>query len=429
MRKLRLLAGLMTGVLAVAACGTGIPAEDGDGADGGGAITFWHYFADRKQVFEEFAKQYEEETGVSVKIVVADGGQYATKFQAAAQADTLPDILIGWAGPGEKLAPYVDEGIIMNLDDELAQDGWGERFFPPALTNASFQPDNQWGVEPGVTGVPLDMNNIQFLWNKDLFEEAGISSPPADWAGLLDTCTKLKESGTKPFVSGFSDWAIGSFASTYYWSMLGQEKPEATFAGDASFTDPEWMEYLETMDEFAKSDCIVEGINAMDMPAAEALFVNGGAGMLLDGSWAVNVFAQQNPDFQNYGVFLPPTKGEYPVVLQGGTTTLQIIGNSPNKEQALDFARWLTDEEQQIEYSAQSYNLPASQQVGADLDNQQVKEFAEGNELLQPPLRVVAPPSVSTTLNKGLQRMIAGQETPEELAAKLETARETGQEQ
>ncbi|MGI5157165.1 ABC transporter substrate-binding protein [Microbispora sp. CA-102843] len=428
-RRLVASAALIPILAGAASCGTGIE-QAPQGAQAKRQITFWHYFTDRKDLFEQWAKEYEKQTGVAVKVVMSDGGSYAQKFQAATQAGTLPDVMIGWSQPGEKLAPYAKQGTILNLSDEMNRDGWKDRFYPTALTNASFGPDNEWGVQPGPYGVPLDVNNIQFLYNKDLFAKAGITAPPRTFDELLDTGTRLKDAGIVPFTSGFGAWAIGSLAQIYYWNLIGQEDLEKSFSGELPYSGPQWLGVLKLLKRLGGSGILADGVVSFDMPAAESMFVSGKAAMLLDGSWAVNVFAQQNPGFTNYGVFPPPTAGTHPVKLPGGVTTLMVIGTSPNKDEALKFARWVTDTPQQAKYSETSFNLPAHREVGdGQIRNAQLAEFAKGNESLAPQLRVSMPPAVATTLTKGLQQLLVGKETPEHLASLMDKAQKSGQAQ
>ena len=44
-------------------------------------------------------------------------------------------------------------------------------------------------------GVPWDMGMIGFWYNKALFEQAGITAPPATWDEYLAAVGKLKDAG------------------------------------------------------------------------------------------------------------------------------------------------------------------------------------------------------------------------------------------
>ena len=120
---------------AVAACVAAALVLTGCGAGNGAAtaksdavtLTMWHYFTDRKDVMQKLADTYKKQTGVSVKMVlISSGDTLGQKFQAAAQANTLPDISAGWTGVGDKLAPYAKQGQVMNLAGQLDGADWSK---------------------------------------------------------------------------------------------------------------------------------------------------------------------------------------------------------------------------------------------------------------------------------------------------------------
>jgi len=395
-------------------------------------LTFWHYFTDRANLFEEFAQEYEAQTGVKVKMELVPGDTLGQKFQAAAEANTLPDLVAAWTGIGEGTAPYAQEGIILNLQPYM-DEGWGDVFPPALLNSASFHEGNEWGIPPGAYLVPIDANNMQFLYNTHLFEEAGIETPPTTFSEFLEAGAKLKAIGVAPFVSGFGSWGIGAFAQPYMWNVIGQEDLAKTFTGEMPYTSQPWIEYLSIYKQMAESDVLADGIVSYDFPAAESLFVNGQAGMIFDGSWAIGVFGSQNPDFQDYGVFFPPSVdgAQYPVYIPGGVGAMAlVVGNSPHKDEAVAFLRWLTSAEQEAKYATASFNLPANVQVAGQIpmtDN--LTAFASKMSETIPTLPVGMKPAVETTMIAGVQRILIGEDTPEHVAELMQLAHESGQAQ
>ena len=61
----------------------------------------------------------------------------------------------------------------------------------------------------GIYGIPDGLNTLAFIYNKKLFAEAGITTPPATWAQLL---TDSKRLITK--VKGLTYGAVGFAAQT-----------------------------------------------------------------------------------------------------------------------------------------------------------------------------------------------------------------------
>lgn len=415
-----------TVALALTACSGG-----GGSPEEGETITFWHYFTDRTEVLQQLADQYKEETGVTVELELVPGDALGQKFQAAAQSDTLPDISAGWVGAGEVLAAYANDGSILNLSDVDGSGEWFERFVPSTISGVSYAEDNPWDVDPGVYLVPFDTTNMQILYNIEAFDAAGIDDAPTDFDEFVEASQALREAGYQPFVSGFGSWPLGSYASMYIDNIVPKDVRDAAYAGEGRYDTEEWIGFLNVFAELAEEGVFADGAVGYDMPAAEALFTSGQVGMIFDGSWALGVFNQTNPDFTDYGVFYPPSFGDEQLFIPGGVGSMAfVVGSSPKAEEAVAFLKWMTESEQQRIYSEASFNIPANQQVVDELElSPNIAAFAEGAEFLTPPVTSGMQGAVVTTMTAGLQLIIAGTDTAEAVAARMQTALETDQPQ
>lgn len=420
------VAVVATAALALTACSGG-----GGSPENGETITFWHYFTDRTEVLQQLADQYQDETGVTVELELVPGDALGQKFQAAAQSDTLPDISAGWVGAGEVLAAYANDGQLLNLSEVDGSDEWFERFVPSTITGVSYPDGNQWNVDPGVYLVPFDTTNMQILYNTTAFEEAGIDEPPTDLDEFVEASQALRDAGYQPFVSGFGSWPLGSYAAMYIDNVVPKDVRDAAYSGDGRYDTEEWIGFLDVFAQLAEGGVFADGAVGYDMPAAESLFTSGQVGMIFDGSWALGVFNQTNPDFTDYGVFYPPSFGDEQLYIPGGVgSTAFVVGSSPKADAAVDFLKWMTEPEQQRVYSEASFNIPANQQVVDELDlSPNIAVFAEGAEFLTPPATSGMQGAVVTTMTAGLQLIIAGTDTPEAVAARMQTALETDQPQ
>ena len=419
---------------AVAALAVGVAASVGSAKSTGKGktIVFWHYLTDREQLLQQMADKYKKETGVTVKLTLLSPDIEAQKFQASVQAHTLPDVVVSWAGPSDDLAPYAKQGIIYRLDKAMKP--WSNRFPAQMLAATSFQPGNTQGVQPGKYLVPLDSNNMQILYNKDLFAKAGIKTPPQTWRSLIADAQKLRAHGITPFTTGLAAWPVDSLATIYQWNIIGRKAMAATFAGKLPYTSAPWIKFLNFFAGWKNTNLFDQGALGEDLPAAENEFVNGRTAMLFDGSWAVGVFHQANPGFKHFGVFMPPAapNSHHPVYIPGGVgAEIFVVGTSPVRTEALAFVKWLTDAKQQAWYAKSSFNLPANKSVPTSLlgSNPVISDFAKRMSQVQPMLPNGIPAPVATTLDAGLQRLLAGSDTAQNVAKKLQTAYETGQAQ
>ena len=72
----------------------------------------------------------------------------------------------------EFFAAFIKNGNVANLLEEFEKDdsAWGKSLFKKALDVNRFPEGNIHDVVPGIYGVPIDVTNIQMLYNKNLFK-------------------------------------------------------------------------------------------------------------------------------------------------------------------------------------------------------------------------------------------------------------------
>lgn len=150
-------------------------------------ITWWsNHPGESKAVEQELIDEFESETGIGVKLVTA-GASYdevAQRFQAAAQTDDLPDLVIAsdvwWFR-------YHLNDQIMPVDDVMEFLDADAADFQPALYSDYEYDGRHWAV-PYARSTPL------FYYNEDLWEAAGLPNRgPKTWAELEEWDASLKQ--------------------------------------------------------------------------------------------------------------------------------------------------------------------------------------------------------------------------------------------
>ncbi len=388
-------------------------------------ISIWHWMTDRQEAFEELARQYEVQNGIKVVFeLYAPSDIYSRKIIAAAQARVLPDIY-GILDEKINFASFIKSGVVANLTEEFQKDDyqWEESLFDKALNVNRFKEDNVYDVTPGIYGVPIDVTNIQMLYNRKLLKQAGISKPPEEFEEFLKMTDALNRIGIKGLVSGWGEvWMIDCFASNYAFNIMGQDKVMATYRGEIPYTDPDWIKVFDIFQRLRERDALIEGIAAKGNKYAEQDFALQRAAFAFNGSWCVNVYQKMNKDL-DYGVMLPPKVNvNQPMAIWGGAgSSFMINNNSPRKEKAIAFLRWLTDVEQQAFLARETKNLPANRTALKSIPRV-LSEFAEGMEHTTHPSiwKYHEDSLVSEAFAKGIQSIIIGDQTPQEVAREVQ---------
>lgn len=383
-------------------------------------LVIWHWMADRQAALEELAGMYSNETGVKIKFVlITPSEKYANKVRFSSGTGRLPDIY-GMLGGVWEFSRFINSGYAADLSKDLDADGgrWRDEFLSGVIAENEFRQGNEQNVVPGVYGISVDVNNIQMVYNKKLFEQAGLDpgAPPRTWEEFIACGRKLKEAGIPAFVSGWGEfWLVDCFIDIYALNLMGEDRIIGTITGDCSYTDDGWVRVLKLFEEMKDAGMFVDGITAMDNKRAEEAFANSRAAMAFNGSWCVNVYREMNPGL-DYGVFMPPRlSGEYPMKIWGGVgAPLVVNAKSRNKKEAVDFLKWLTAEKQQTHLARATCNLPVNKRAIFYLPPN-LKGFADGMDSVVNPKRfpVVENSKVREELDRGAQAVINGRETPE----------------
>ncbi|MCL1972265.1 MAG: extracellular solute-binding protein [Endomicrobia bacterium] len=391
-------------------------------------IVIWHWMTDRQAAFERLADQYFKETGVRVVFeTYAPTDVYKNKISAAATAALLPDIF-NPMGDRREIASYINAGFIADLTEDMNRDGWKDIFFEKALAQNTFEPGNEWNVKPGIYAVPLDVNSLMIYYNKDLFTQAGLDpeNPPATWPEFIEAGKKLRAANIQPFVSGFGEgWLIGAFAQSYQWNLFGRQGVLDTIQGKIPYTDPRWVRIFELFSEMRDNKLFASGIVTMVNKDAERTFATGRAAMAFNGSWGVNVYQSMNPNL-NYGVMMPPSlpEAKYPLLLFGGEgSSLFVNANSPNRQKASDFLRWMTQRGPQAQLAKETLNIPSNREVAEDLPPI-LRIFSENIKNTFEQLPVIETWQVINFININLQSVIIGERTPEQAAKEVQGEKE-----
>ncbi len=394
-------------------------------------VSVWHWMTDRADAFDELAIQYRDKTGVEVRFeLYAPSPSYSERIRAAAQTDNLPDIF-GVLGEKRDLASFINAGHVANLSGYMEKPdstglSWRDTLFPAALEINKFREVNVYEVKEGIYGAPIDIMNIPMLYNKRLFERAGLDPerPPLTWDEFIEYGQKLKQAGINVFSSGFGEtWLIESLAYNYAFNIMGEEKVLDTFRGDVPYSDIGWVHTFTIFEDMKKHNLITEDSVTMINRLAEQQFATERVAFSFNGSWCVNVYRGMNPDLE-YSTMLPPKySDEHNMVIWGGAgSSFLVNARAARKDEAVEFLRWLTADEQQAFLSEETRNLPSNKDSLDLIEEEILIDFSQRMQHITHPnvWPVTEEHDIREAMNRGIQQILIGERTPEELANRLE---------
>ena len=339
-----------------------------ESADISGELNIIHYLTETAKLaaldgLVEGCKEEYPNITVNVEAMAMDN--YSDVIKLRFSTDEAPDVIFGQP---KSYTDLIDNGLIKDLS--------GEDF----ISRLSESSRNCVTYNDGVYGVALDqMANVVF-YNKDIFDEQGLSVPTT-YSEFIETCEALKSAGITPCAAGYQDdIAYGAnWYTIYYGSKWNQAQNNAQELMDgASLADyPGYSEALdqwrEIMLNYQNSDC-----KTIDTARAEQMFANGETGMIIIGTWGLGAIIDYNPD-GNYGGFTYPSEENadecyVPVSIDD---SWMISEGTPNEEAALAFLEYATRAEVNSKWCGTASQLSALEGVECDTLPQAAQDIAK----------------------------------------------------
>ena len=413
-------------------CGPSKPKED--------KLVIWHWMTDRKDAFAELANKYTQESGLKVEFKLFFPPKiYSQKVIAAARAKTLPDIF-GILGEKETLSAFIKAGHILNLSPYMKEEidnqkeirlKWKDSFYPQTLKVVTFNQDNTYGVSAGIYAVPIDTAIMQFIYNKTLFKEAGLDpekSPETMEEFLAWAQTIQEKTDATGFICGWGEgWLLNALATEWAINTMGEDKFLKTLEGKISYTDPDWIKTFSLFAKLKDSEILASNIVTITNKEAEEAFAQGKAAFSFNGSWSVNTYKQLSESLDYAFFSLPRAFDDHPIKVWGGAgSSFMVDANSPKKNQAIKFLKWLSAKKQQEFLAKKTNNLPAIKNADEKLPPILKSLLGTFKNLTHPNLWPRnEDPRVIETMNSGLQQIVMGLKTPEEVAGEIQKKKET----
>jgi multiple sugar transport system substrate-binding protein len=410
--KLRLAAVAAAATLALAGCATGT----GGGGDEPVEVTVWHYWdGTNADTFDAMADEFNT-AHPDIKITTSNvpNPDFLTKLRASATSNTLPDIAIGdlvWV-------PQINEiGTLADLSGLLPGDVLGD--INPALTSFGT-------IDGKQVSVPVSANNLAYMYNKTLYEEAGLDpdNPPTTWEELKAAGQAILDKTGKPGYDLFTQAGDNGEGLTWnfqvnLWQAEGQFLTPDNSA--AAFNTPEGKKAL---------DFWLDLINSGISPYAKwGEFEKGQGGSAQEGSWMVGIWAP-DPPFE-FGVAKAPHPEDGVAATNLGGEQAMVFDNDEAKvNAAAEFLAWFLAPEQVTSWSETTGMLPVTNSVatGADYlawvnDTEPrllpfVEQMADAHARPNTPLY----PKISFAFAQEIEKALAGEVSAQEALDNAEKA-------
>lgn len=374
-----------------------------------------------RDVAEEYQKLHPE---VSFELIQETDDSVKGKTKTLVATNSMPDIFFSWTGTWGK--NFVRGNRAVDLTDVVGEGTeWGKTFSPAALDAFAWNGRN--------FGVPLYLDAKFMGYNKRIFAELGIDTPET-FEELLAACDTIAETGMTPISFGNKKaWPAVHYAG----QLLVYNVPVATLEKDfdpetAEFNDPGYVTALSQFSELQER-CMTDAPNGLSYEAAVQAFSDERSAMYYQEILEFDKSASDETTLKpkDFGYFILPApegaKGDTRAI-EGAPEGYMVSASSDQVPLAIDFLKFLTSQEAGKVISASPYGQPSAVIGGADPEAMNANVVAgmadiDAASYLMPWLDTVNHPRVAAAWLAGLQALVGGSKSAEEVVTSVrETA-------
>ena len=271
-------------------------------------IKWLHLYADSAPEMPSILKaveEYEAKTGNTVELQYLENEAFKAKLPTMLQSNDRPDIFYSWGGG--VMYDQARAGFLRDISSAVPDD---------YLNGISEAAANAFTFEDQRVGLPLQVSQVAWWYNKDLINQAGVDvSKILMWDDLLDAVKQIKSAGITPICLGGKDkWPV-HFIWTHLHIRNGGQDLFLESMNNGGWGRPEYIKSGEQMLDLVNLDPFQDGYLAATWPDQAGMFGDGKCAMALMGNWmygaqAANSASGEGLGDDNMGMFnMPATKG------------------------------------------------------------------------------------------------------------------------
>ena len=286
----------------------------------------------------------EEYPYITVEVETIGYNDYFTQMQTRVAGGTAPDC---YELNIENFAAYANKGLLAEISGVDVS----------GLNETALNAFNVKGVQ---YGLPESFSNVVLIYNKDLFDQAGVAYPTADWTqdDLQAAAEAIRALGDDIF-GIWQPITYNEFfkvAAQYGGALLNEDKTEFTINSPENIRAAQALVDRVLVSNVQPNTAQQGGMGDWDM------FMSGRLGMIPTGIWAFQTFTE-NCGF-DWDIAVEP--GSTRKATHFFSNCVVLNPESKNREAAAIWLAWLTSSTKSAEIRLEAgWDLPALSDMDA----------------------------------------------------------------
>lgn len=289
------------------------------------------------QAYEESAKNA---TGIDVTVVSSpDVSAYKTSIQQSIHEASAPGMFTWWSG--YQLQTLVENGLVADLTDV-----W-EKYIIPAGVSEGIA--DAFTFDGKIYAAPYNVPYSVIIYNKAVFDAAGVDKEPETFDEFLDACEKIKASGATPIMLKNDSWA----GFIWFQALIASYEPQLyqdICDGTAKYTDERVVTVMNIWQEMLDKGYFTKPIPIADM---EKQLANGEVAMMLEPNREVKSLVDNYGmvSGENLGAFVLPSMSGAKKVVFFEAVPICVAEHSADRDSAIKALEgWYSKDHQNFIY-------------------------------------------------------------------------------
>jgi len=277
-----------------------------------------------------------------IKIVadhINDEPAYLDKLRTSFATGDVPNLYFGYGGAREY--EYIINDAVLDLTQAFKDNPDWYNSFSPLFDKW------QYSDIEGTYGAPAEFYAITMSYNKDIFNELGLT-PPTTIEEFEKVSDELLANGYIPMALGAKDtWRIGHIFNNLFMKAYGSKGVEQLADRSLSYDSKEVIDILAKIKTYNDKGYFGPNAISLDYNAEKTLFFEGKSAMHMDGSWYLGE-AALSPIAESIGVIpFPYTNEEFKGTWFGSAAGFSVTTNTDKEIEAasIEVLKFLTDKQ------------------------------------------------------------------------------------
>lgn len=239
------------------------------------------------------------------------------------------------------LPQFVDE-LAPLPTDVMSESAYSQTFYETALRD--------FKTADGIYAIPLEIDTLGLFYNKKLFQNEGLTIPPADWDSFIEYAKKLTKYDSNEKITQ-AGAAIGTSQNILHSAEI---LSLLMLQSNITMTNDDHSEAIFDYSGGAQGEVVVDyytdfvnryNVWSPELPNSLDMFIQGKLGMMIAPSWRVFDILDQQPNFEF-------DTAEVPQISLGREVNYStywgnaVSKDSKNTKAAWEFLKFLSEQDQ-----------------------------------------------------------------------------------